>query len=255
MDRPFIRPPGIATPATIARAKPGSNDRPPEGVDPWSRPPGPNEPTCGKAADAGPSHVNYTCVGVGFVKRSGESLAHRHDRPGPNEDVRVVAGGAVRSAFLWDSLTCCRGVSARDQTGQFSPCWRWEQGGPLMRTLPSIALALLAFTPCLGATVEEIAEESMPSVVKDRHIRRHWRGTCRRQRVLHLPARDHHERARGLTRPNLPRSSAMRPITDRVVIILKADTDLDLAILRVDAKDQSLCESTPRHNPSRGSQS
>jgi len=105
-----------------------------------------------------------------------------------------------------------------------------------MRALPSIALALFAFAQCSGATVEEIAESTMPSVVKI---------------VTYDDTGDEIGQGSGFF------ISPQRIITNEHVVagaysaevftnewhydqitILNADKDMDLAILRVDADDE-----------------
>ena len=105
-----------------------------------------------------------------------------------------------------------------------------------MRALPPIALALFAFAQCSGATVEEIAESTMPSVVKI---------------VTYDDTGDEIGQGSGFF------ISPQRIITNEHVVagaysaevftnewyydqitILNADKDMDLAILRVDAEDE-----------------
>jgi len=105
-----------------------------------------------------------------------------------------------------------------------------------MRAWPPIALALFALTPCSGATVEEIAERTMPSVVEI---------------VTYDDAGDFIALGSGffispqkiITNEHVVDGAYSAEVFtndgyyDRITI-LNADKDMDLAILRVDAEDE-----------------
>ena len=105
-----------------------------------------------------------------------------------------------------------------------------------MRAWPPIALALFAFAQCSGATVEEIAESTMPSVV--RIVRYDDTGAETGQASGFFISRQ-----RIITNEHVVEGAYSAEIfTDQGyydrVTILNADEDMDLAILRVDAKGE-----------------
>jgi S1-C subfamily serine protease len=109
-------------------------------------------------------------------------------------------------------------------------------GDQVMRALPSIALALFALAPCFGATVEEIAERSMPSVVKIVTYDDTGAETGRGSGFFISPQKiitNEHVVDGAYSAEILTDEGHYRRIT-----ILNADKDMDLAILRVDAEDE-----------------
>ena len=105
-----------------------------------------------------------------------------------------------------------------------------------MRASPPIALALLALTQCSGATVEEIAERSMPSVVEIVTYDDTGTETAQASGFFISPQRI-------ITNAHVVDGAYSAEIfTDQAyydrVTILNADKDMDLAILRVDAQDE-----------------
>ncbi len=109
-----------------------------------------------------------------------------------------------------------------------------------MRALPSIALTLLALAPCVGATVEEIAERSMPGVVKVRSYDETGTEIGQGSGFFISPQRI-------VTNQHvLQRAYSAEILTDDgyydQVTILNADKEMDLAVLRVDAEDETPLE-------------
>ena len=105
-----------------------------------------------------------------------------------------------------------------------------------MRASPPIALALLAFAQCSGATVEEIAERSMPSVVEIVTYDDTGTATGQASGFFISPQRI-------ITNEHVVDGAYSAEIfTDQAyydrITILNADKDMDLAILRVDAQDE-----------------
>jgi S1-C subfamily serine protease len=103
-----------------------------------------------------------------------------------------------------------------------------------MRALPPIALALFALTPCSGATIEEIAERSMPSVVEIVRYDNKGVATGQASGFFISPQTI-------ITNQHvIDGAYSAEVFTDETcydrVTVLNADEDMDLAILRVDAK-------------------
>lgn len=106
-----------------------------------------------------------------------------------------------------------------------------------MRALPPIALVLLALAPCFGATVEEIAQRSMPGVVEIVTYDDTGAELGQGSGFFISPQKI-------ITNEHVVEGAYSAEVfTDQGyydrVTILNADKDRDLAILRVDAEDET----------------
>ena len=116
-------------------------------------------------------------------------------------------------------------------------------GDHIMRASPPIALALLAFAQCSGATVEEIAQSTMPSVVEIVTYDNTGAETRQGSGFFISPQRI-------ITNAHVVDGAYSAEIFtdegyyDRITI-LNADMDMDLAILRVDAEDEIPLQISP----------
>ena len=116
-------------------------------------------------------------------------------------------------------------------------------GDQIMRAWPPIALALFALAPCFGATVEEIAQSTMPSVVEIVTYDNTGAATGQGSGFFISPQRI-------ITNQHVVDGAYSAEIfTDQGyydrITILNADEDMDLAILSVDAEDEIPLQISP----------
>jgi S1-C subfamily serine protease len=119
-----------------------------------------------------------------------------------------------------------------------------------MRAMLSIALALFAFAPCSAATVEEIAQKSMPSVVAIITFDDTGLGLCQGSGFFVSP-QEIITNAHVIDGAYSAEVYTDKHYYDRVTI-LNANEDVDLAILSVDAKDETALQIKPDPEPKPG---